>query len=724
MFEKRAHSLPITALSFLTDSVLAVGTGPYLLVYKISSNLKSPAWTCECFEGLSNIHGIEVNYDEMRRYRCALFGGKHIELIDVVEDENHSLTGNRVGKQMILPDLIQAVKWIGEDNIGIVLGHNCLEVWNISGTNTRSYRCAEHCLLHSAECYGSSEETLLVAAGTIFREILLWRPVWGDSASTEILYRLTGHEGVIFGITFNVDGTLLSSVSEDRSIRIWNINLPKSKFQIDDVGGRPEIKQADRILYGHGARPWASVILNTTLISVAEDCTTRLWDVRTGECTKEWKDHGGKNVWCIAANLSSKLIATGGNDSSVNLKRLDTSTMDIVILSPLSIQDSVLLSWKNMKFINAKAVVLCDSSGCFSLYIRESETSDANNWMLEKNLYIDEEYADYSVIEFIPGKDILVAGSRDGSLCAFNIHSTIVPFKWRPHKGFVQGIYLFNNILDKSLDIFSYDTIASHIIWDVVTISDNCQVDVHHKALILLPENFQVTSLCLSQRRFLIIGSRTGDITSFNLHEEQLNIQPYRNLNISQQNLKENRDFKRCIKSNGLIRRAHTSTVTCIKFLSEYAANSTEIDDFQTRNKDLRIISCGRDGHFCLSDLLVDLTKGEWILQKKLSSRLSKGWLEQIIFFEKEMYFFGFFNKEFIILTQSGEKIFSVDCAGGHRRWDAHVSDQRILFAFIKKKDKVFCLETLTLKMVIQEEKSEQWSSLVSVRQTPKQSNA
>ncbi|KAI9499895.1 WD40-repeat-containing domain protein, partial [Coemansia spiralis] len=94
------------------------------------------------------------------------------------------------------------------------------------------------------------------AAGTVFNQVIVWRPI--DST---ILYRLKGHTGVVFGIRFSSDGQTVSSVSDDRTVRLWR--LPGTESET---------------LFGHRARVWVCLILNAVLVSASEDGTLRVWD--------------------------------------------------------------------------------------------------------------------------------------------------------------------------------------------------------------------------------------------------------------------------------------------------------------------------------------------------------------------------------------------------------------------------------------------------------------
>lgn len=145
--------------------------------------------------------------------------------------------------------------------------------------------------------WGDSTDTLLVASGTIFNEVLIWpfRPSNGSMPEADIelsesvpeetdketeietdsnllsgstlqnqkslldaflaatpICRLQGHEGSIYRLVWREDGNYIASVSDDRSARIWKVGAGNVKDRmslgISPDGGLP--------LYGHTSRLW------------------------------------------------------------------------------------------------------------------------------------------------------------------------------------------------------------------------------------------------------------------------------------------------------------------------------------------------------------------------------------------------------------------------------------------------------------------------------------
>ena len=145
----------------------------------------------------------------------------------------------------------------------------------------------------------------MVAAGTVFNEVVIWKPsVTSADHTSPVLNRLTGHEvripctcncsttwhigtlpvkrlfnlssvfaqGVIFSVAISLRQHLVCTASDDRSVRLWRAD--------DDGGGvaasgrlslltDPSLRLRTT-LYGHAARVWGVRLLRHCIISVGE----------------------------------------------------------------------------------------------------------------------------------------------------------------------------------------------------------------------------------------------------------------------------------------------------------------------------------------------------------------------------------------------------------------------------------------------------------------------
>ncbi|KVI12501.1 WD40 repeat-containing protein [Cynara cardunculus var. scolymus] len=215
--------------------------------------------------------------------------------------------------------------------------NNTVYFWD-TFTSTISYEVSspDRCLLYTMRMWGHKIDSLLVASGTIFNEIIVWKVVCGhsppclDSPSKAndrsyeavLVCRLAGHEGSIFRITWSLDGSKLVSVSDDRSARIWEVL--SGKRDSNNVAEGTVSPSTGPVLFGHSARVWDCCMSDSLIITVGEDCTCRVWGL-DGTQLRMIKEHIGRGVWRCLYDSRSSLLVTAGFDSAIKVHQLHSS---------------------------------------------------------------------------------------------------------------------------------------------------------------------------------------------------------------------------------------------------------------------------------------------------------------------------------------------------------------------------------------------------------------
>ncbi|XP_050718661.1 uncharacterized protein LOC126999789 [Eriocheir sinensis] len=195
--------------------------------------------------------------------------------------------------------------------------------------------CVERCVLFSGHLVMMSGrwEGAVMLAGTMALQVMVWAP-WGprnSDGNALPLHCLWGHQGSIFSITFNPSQGLITTTSDDRSLRVWEvvrqdtsphptttstIALPNTPDEEQLYWTSAKITEKSA-LFGHRARVWRSLILPSCLVSVGEDSIVCIWD-HSGALMASWRAHEGASIWSVAATEGAKgRLITGGADGSV-----------------------------------------------------------------------------------------------------------------------------------------------------------------------------------------------------------------------------------------------------------------------------------------------------------------------------------------------------------------------------------------------------------------------
>lgn len=228
-------------------------------------------------------------------------------------------------------------------------------------------------ILYSANVIALSPSHVLIAAGTVFGEIIVWscflsiEGLHKANAVASIHHFFTGHEGSIFDVRISPQipslngghsGRLLASCSDDRTVRIWDISDCERKtaqdpsaystdgFDLRSTGFGPVEAGEESVgsescvvqAFAHSARIWGvhfRAITNKDqthmgLVSRGEDCTCVMWDLSWQSSlagkneyrliqTSSIQPHIGKHIWSLDLCRvgSETVVYTGGADGAL-----------------------------------------------------------------------------------------------------------------------------------------------------------------------------------------------------------------------------------------------------------------------------------------------------------------------------------------------------------------------------------------------------------------------
>lgn len=385
---------PITALEFYRtftpkffinykqELLVLVGEGSSLKVFSAETSASqtcSVLWQCEILKGQA-IHGIAVQ-DHQNDESCIVIWGGH-EFVVLQSRDFEDLLGSATTS--IAETSATASDWIldvavstdDQNGLAIVTAHNTIlqaKIDKNSGAvSLTDLSSPSRSILYSAHLIWESSSCLLVAAGTVFGEIIVWRCAVLDK--NEVLHVFTGHEGSIFGVHIsapihfldNSIGRLLASCSDDRTIRVWSLSaesvhdgpdsysslLRETGYGNNNVGGQVEDYKCLTTAMAHASRIWRVRFLplqgegcNIELLSFGEDSTAQHWAIDfsiSGTKSRGFPNglrrevtpqaslrhlntlafHSGKHIWSTAVHPSThgnSTIVTGGADGKVTL---------------------------------------------------------------------------------------------------------------------------------------------------------------------------------------------------------------------------------------------------------------------------------------------------------------------------------------------------------------------------------------------------------------------
>ncbi|XP_054834503.1 WD repeat-containing protein 6 [Eublepharis macularius] len=674
---------PITALEIIQDHLVA-GEGPNIAIYALEPGTVCSPRCCKQVLRHSNIHSIKEQPKQTpgagEASTLAVFGGKSLVIVEF------GLQNNRIKLAELFPlcelhDWIWDLQWLESSTetpscVAVALGHNSVALYDYVGQKIlQEVHCQEKCILYSAHLVGSSWDSLVLVAGTVFNQLVIWcvSDLADETGRIKPRSRIIGHHGVIFSICYSESKSILASASDDRSLRLWGIsNLQAPLDHIPCL----------LVCYGHQSRVWSVQLLNDCIISIGEDSACLVWNYQ-GEIVRSFKGHTGRGLRTVAVHEARGCVFTGGADSGIrcwHLKGPRTNRNSLLQLNFPSPQRKGLP--RAVKLVDTGHLLVMTDAGAVYSYGLTSK-----DWTL---ILEDAAYQSYSLLEVcqLTGGDTLCAmGSLSGQVKIFPLHNPALSKDLNLYDGKVHSLS-WSSCPGQDLSTCGLFVSGSAgiLLWLEVSCSPLDSMTVVVKQCFSLPPCKQRWHTCtafLPHGDFLLCGDRRGSLmlfacrTRLDLEQEKASgggdlrgLGSVTACNVPGLNLPIGRERPDTKDPVSLIFGLHGKTgVTSVACHGDF------------------LYSTGRDG--CYRQLQI-LGQQLQVLRKQ---KPCKGleWLEGLRFSpDGSMWVLGFHAACFVLWNaNSNETLLSIPCGGGHRSWSYTHCPSAETFAYIKSGDVV-----------------------------------
>ncbi|XP_057318454.1 WD repeat-containing protein 6 [Microplitis mediator] len=617
------------------DSYIFVGIGTKLHVFN-SIDFKCKLITDTDHQDI--IHDIVKNGSD----KLIIFGGKYLSIFSYKINQDELIV-NKLSTH-IFNDWIISSSFYSINNtedIYILFAHNNLYLYNTSSKEYTNVLCEEKCILYCG-FISAEKDQVVIFSGTVFKEILIWKVNIKIDVTKDInvLYRLKGHKGVIFSIFYDEKQKLITTTSDDRTIRLWEIDnkMNETENYWDNL-----IISLKATMFGHTARVWKSLIVNDKIISVGEDSYIFIWTLEGKVCNKIIA-HEGSAVWTLEISRDKSTIFTGGANGGVNCWPLinDETTALLPKLSFIDKQIPKYLSYLN----NGDLIVFLDS-GQLLTYDKQ---------LCPKDSIILPKYKSYCLMQVSSNRKLIAFASKDGYVDVFHeVNDKLELFK-DPEKIIESKIYSIQWLDDNSMLICGD---KGHL--KVIKIDVNNKFNVQCE--FTLPSSRECwTTAAIKFNNLIICGDRAGNVYGFDIKSDSRTPQ----YNFS--------------KIHGRL----------------------GVQSFGSMNN--KLLSTGRDGTLRFYKLIVNNNDENNTLLKVLDGKkMPMEWVSRTLKTNNDLYVIGFKEIEFIIYSMRFNRlVLRITCGGGHRSWDCIYINDVIKFSCIKNKqvymtDNILCQFSDTL---------------------------
>ncbi|XP_003744593.1 WD repeat-containing protein 6 [Galendromus occidentalis] len=575
-----------------------------------------------------NVHGIRSCAKSSEEGDLICYGSRFLQRIELVSEGNSIADVQTKGPSICVGDWIWDLKVFNDCEV-VLVSHNRL-IFLENGTVKGSTDCAIPCLLYSGTIVADESDEILVAAGTVFNEVLLW-----SGRTGEVWHRLKGHDGVIFSIVISIEENLLISTSDDRSARIY-------KFENSDFSRPKTIAQATvteiAACYGHSSRVWKAVFWGrANFVTVGEDGNLCIWRVSDGSLLARKQMPFKSSIASIYIHEDLAYIGGAhGCFAAINIDELNVenrSKRAIVTLPYLGACGVI----KNVT-IDRGLLISSDSEGNYALHCMDSRSNDKWN-----SKFVLPECRGYNVLGHSEGH--VFTGCKLGIVVSFALSDTefVVWDTQQIHSGMIFSVVPF--VCHKTDQLYVLTSgLSGSMCCTRFCERDKSLIKIKSLALPIAQQRWATCAILFTMTQ-IVVGDRQGNVLLYSISSVANTTQPL-----------------------SILTHLHGSNGT------------TDLQLVQDR-----ILSCGRNG--CMYQL--DVQKNRLVILRKLWLHSPMSWVAKYLFFEERLMVAGFIADEFVVCDPETDYVlWSITAKGcAHKPWDCGIHRDRLYFATANRID-------------------------------------
>ncbi|XP_018792878.1 PREDICTED: WD repeat-containing protein 6 isoform X1 [Bactrocera latifrons] len=511
----------------------------------------------------------------------------------------------------------------------------------------------EKSTLYCSHIRGRTNEDLIIFGGNAFGELLIWKPFITETISrkidcieiqVELKHRQPAHNGVIFSIDFDDESNLLTTTSDDRSIRFWKLewtsNESWDELKINTIASG----------YGHVARVFQGKIIHfdrkPMAVTVGEDSHFCIWNCKAELLFKQ-RIQFGAVIWNFEYDKYTHTLYTVGSTGNLlaynveDVFRMKSEIFSTTMIVP-DLEPTEYVA--KAKFLKSNMLVGITNRNrlMYALlqYKEENYIHECGPW------HIIDMHKKYKCTVFeIQDNYIAICGYKRLTLIKYCQNNEFnILFDADILDGVIRSFHFLNNssflISDESGKCLLLE--GENIVIQIAVPLPHCK------------EPWTTTALRIKIKQlkdYLLVSNRMGNTILFKID--------YGTAEAT------------CVNT---IRHLHGSLGATMFYLKE------------VQNDYIYIQSAGHDGSLRILSIRIE---SDTIVSHQRTF-VPVAWVEKLAVIENSEFLLGFNDNHFVIWSHDYDISVQIPCGGGHRSWhyDITSEDSRkfVQLLFIKNK--------------------------------------